>query len=307
MPNCIKKSMKSHLLKFIVLLFFVNLSYSQAWMTNLKVAQSLASAQNKMVLMVWEETTKYPYPVFVNDKNDNTVFINNLFEDEIVSPLIWKHFVPVIVSDFKYGEMFYKIKGKRTQKYIDKFNDDSIKIMDVNGNILNVSNPLENYENITELIENYALNTKFINNELKGYRTDKNFYSTYYLASKYLDYAMYMNKKVRSKLIDLSTIYLEEASLLAETKASEDQLKLSQRVALLKIQQSLIKKRPKKVIRQLKRIDAESIDNSNETFVAFLYYTAYRILNDETNATLWESKISSVNLKKAQLIYNLNS
>tara|TARA_R110002049_G_scaffold309083_1_gene516679 strand:+ start:3133 stop:3990 length:858 start_codon:yes stop_codon:yes gene_type:complete len=285
----------------------VQLSSAQAWMTSLDIAQRLASVENKMVLMVWAETTEYPYPVLVNNDEGKTIVIQNLFEDEMISPLIWKHFIPVIISEDQYSDLYAEIEGKRTQKYIDKFNDDSIKIMDINGHILNVSGDFENYQNITDLILNYALNTEFVTLELKGYKKEKDFYSAYYLASKYMDFSMYMKAEIRSEMIDLSSIYLDEASEFIKTNSIEDQLKLTQRVELLKIQQSLITERPKKVLRQLKRMDTENIEANNQSFIAFLYYTAYRILNDETNAEEWKSKVSSVNLKKAQLIINLNS
>ncbi|WP_152487182.1 hypothetical protein [Winogradskyella psychrotolerans] len=299
--------MNNLVIRFLFLLFAFNLSHSQAWMTNLDIAQNLAITQNKMVLMVWEESTQYPYGVLANDDTGKTVFIENLFESEILSPLVWEHFVPVIVSEYKYADLYEDIKDKRSQKYIDKFNDDSIKIMDVNGNILNVSSDPENFQNITTIINDYAINTEFIAPELIGYNTKKDFYSAYYLASKYLDFSIYMKEKLRPEFIDLGIIYLNEASNLVETQPTDDQQALAQRVALLDLQQYLILKRPKKVLRQLKKMDAESLETTNESFVAFLYYTVYKILNDETNAALWESKISSVNLKKAQLLINLNS
>lgn len=299
--------MRNLLIRSLFILFVVQLSSAQAWMTSLDIAQRLASVENKMVLMVWAETTEYPYPVLVNNDEGKTIVIQNLFEDEMISPLIWKHFIPVIISEDQYSDLYAEIEGKRTQKYIDKFNDDSIKIMDINGHILNVSGDFENYQNITDLILNYALNTEFVALELKGYKKEKDFYSAYYLASKYMDFSMYMKAEIRSEMIDLSSIYLDEASEFIKTNSIEDQLKLTQRVELLKIQQSLITERPKKVLRQLKRMDTENIEANNQSFIAFLYYTAYRILNDETNAEEWKSKVSSVNLKKAQLIINLNS
>jgi len=299
--------MKNIFIKSFLILFTVNLSYAQAWMTNLDIAENLALVQNKMVLMVWEETTKYPYPVLVNADNGKTLFIENLFEDETVTPLIWEHFIPVIVSENQYADLYMAIKDNRTQRYINKFNDDSIKIMDINGNILNVSGATEDFENITTLIEDYAINTAFLALELKGYKNDKDFYSAYFLASKYLDFSMYSKGKLRSELIDLANIYLDEASILTEGFPIKEQLALKQRTELLKIQESLITERPKKVLRQLKRMDAENVEVNNKPFVAFLYYTAYSILKDETNRALWESEISSVNLKKAQLIINLNS
>ncbi len=300
------KQMKNNFTALICILFVANLSYAQEWMTNLDIAQKLALVQNKMVLMVWEETTKYEYPVLVNDDQGRTIYIQNLFEDENISPLIWKHFIPVIVSENEYADLYNAAKGKRKQRYIDKLNDDGIKIMDVNGYIINVNTPSLEYINITTLINRYALNTDYVSAELRNYLYDKDVYSAYFLASKYLDLALYSNEKIRSEIVDLSNIYLDEALVLAQTRTEKDKSILEQRCALLKIQEFLVLKRPKKVIRQLKKIDAETIDNANQSFVAFLYYTAYMSMKDAENAEAWKSKISLVNLKKAQMLINLN-
>lgn len=302
-----KISMKKLYTTSLIILFTVNLSVAQQWMTDLKIAQSLAQVQNKLVLMVWGETTQYEYPVLVNDDNGRTILINNLFEDENVSPLIWKHFVPVIVNENRYADLYEDIKGKRKQSYIDKFNDDSIKIMDVNGNIINITNNIEEFQNISKIIERYSINTKILENEIEGYKKEKNFYSSYFLASKYLDMALYVNKDVRSNILNLSDIYLNEAIALIRQENKAEHVALQQRCELLRIQQFLISKRPKKVLRELKRMNKEGIDESNKSFVSFLYYTSYIILNEPDNAETWKSKISSVNLKKAWKIINLNT
>ena len=54
-------------------------------------------------------------------------------------------------------------------------------------------------------------------------------------------------------------------------------------------------------------MDAENIESSNEALVNFLYYTAYSILKDEKNIELWKTKVSLLNLKKAQMIININT
>jgi hypothetical protein len=54
-------------------------------------------------------------------------------------------------------------------------------------------------------------------------------------------------------------------------------------------------------------MDAESIENNNKALIAFIYYTAYSILEDEKNTEKWKAKVSLVNLKKAEMIINLNS
>ncbi|WP_426430994.1 hypothetical protein ACPX19_01230 [Winogradskyella sp. HB-48] len=298
--------MKNAILKLLLVVLMVNTASAQEWMKNLEVAQALATVQNKMVLMVWEETTSYQYPVIVKDNKGRTILINNLFEDEDVSPLIWEHFVPVIVSEYRYADLYEKIKDKRSQKYIDKFNDDSIKIMDINGNILNVDYLTEELQNISTLIERYSINTAFIAQELKDYKQDKNFYSAYFLASKYLDLGMYVNKDVRANIVELSNIYLEEAKRFVNQEDQGEQEGLLQRCNLLGLHEELLLKRPKKVIRQLKKLKEEDIVESNKPFIAFLYYTAYMSVDKSEEAEEWKSQISSVNLKKAQLILNLN-
>lgn len=298
--------MKNALLKLLLVVLMTNTASAQEWMKNLEVAQALAKVQNKMVLMVWEETTSYQYPVIVKDDKGRTIIINNLFEDEDVSPLIWQHFVPVIVSEDRYADLYEKIKDKRSQKYIDKFNDDSIKIMDINGNILNVDYLTEDLQDITTIIQRYALNTTFIAQELQDYKQDKNFYSAYFLASKYLDLGMYVNKDVRANIVELSNIYLEEAKRLVAQEDQSEQKGLLQRCDLLELQEELLLKRPKKVIRQLKKLKEEELVESNKSFIAFLYYTAYMSNDKPEDAEQWKSQISSVNLKKAQLIINLN-
>ncbi|MEP5935078.1 MAG: hypothetical protein ABJ218_08160, partial [Winogradskyella arenosi] len=200
----------------LILVLTFQWSSAQPWMTNLDLAQDLALTQNKMVLMVWEDTTKYPYHVLVNDENGYTILIENLFENEEVSPLIWKYFVPVIVNELAYESLYLEIKEKQSQEYIDKFNDDSIKIMDVHGHILNVKNTAEGYQNITTLIQNYGINTEFFALELKEYKEKKDFYSAYYLASKYFDFSPYVKEAIRENMVDLGLLYLEEASQFIE-------------------------------------------------------------------------------------------
>ena len=299
--------MKNLIIRASLIFFTVNLSYSQEWMTSLEIAQKLALMQNKTVLMVWEEATKYPYLVYVDDEKGGTIVIGNLFEDEKISQLIWENFVPVIVSESQHANLYKKVKGKRKQRYIDKFNDDSIKVMDANGNIINTSYVAEDYLDIAKLIENYALNTQLVTLELEAYKKEKNFYSAYYLASKYLDLAVYVNEAIRSEIIDLSNIYLDEAVGFLEIEATEDKSTLKQRAELLKIQEYLILNRPKRVLRELKKMDAENIESTNEALVNFLYYTAYSILKDEKNIELWKTKVSLLNLKKAQMIININT
>jgi len=300
--------MKNQLLKLLFLFLALNLSNAQQWMTSLPVAQDLALVQNKMVLMVWEESTNYPYSILVNDDKGRTIRIKNLFEDENVSSLIWKSFVPVIVSETMYTRMYNKIKNSHAQSYIDKFHDNSIKILDANGNILNVSRSsgyLLN-QNISDIILTYALETEFMETELRAYRMKKDFYSAYYLASKYLDYALYAKGNNKSDFVGQSDIYLDDSINLLASDSLQNKTALKKRAELLKLQGDLmLRHSTKEVLKELRRLEKKGVEEINESMLAFLYFTSYACMGDMRDANAWRSKVSSLDLKKAQLIINI--
>ncbi|WP_460218204.1 hypothetical protein [Psychroserpens sp. MEBiC05023] len=255
--------------------------------------------QDKMIIMVWEEATAYDYPVIVKDASGSEVVVENLFEADYLNKWIWTHFVPVIVNESYYGQFYEDIEGKRTIRYMDKFNDDSFKVMDVNGNILNTTPSYEEILNLSNFIDKYYIKTTFLKSELINYSNEKSFRTAYYLATKYIDAAIYLNKSVRSEVIELSNIYLKEAKAFLVFGQMDKKLELQEKIHLLEIYQNLVLNKPKKVLRQLNRIDLNLLYTSNEPMLAFLYETTYRVLKDEKNASVWRSKVSLVNLKKA--------
>lgn len=288
----------------ICLLVFGSFStcQSQEWMTSLEVAKSLAFVQDKMLFVIWEDVSYEQYPVLLRDEK-GVAYVSDLFSNESVNEVIWEHFIPVIISEANYEALFNEIKGKRSQLYIDKFNDDSIKIMDINGNIINSSIAYYDYLDIAKFISKYALNTSFLNAELSSYREQKDYNSAYRLASKYIDFAVLVNDNVRPEIVKLSNYYLNEAEDLIATENSEV---LTQKIELQKIKQDLVLGKAKRVLRQLKRIESTEVDASNESLVAFLYFTSYILLKDETNASSWRSKVSLLNLKMTNLIVKNN-
>lgn len=277
------------------------------WMTSLEVAQRLARRQNKMILMVWQEATEYPLTVATIGTNGRLVFVEDLFSTPELSEVLWKYFVPVRVDESMYNDLYADIKGKRSSRYINVFQDDSVKIMDANGHLVLVSGVMgENFLYLDKLIEKYALNTNYIAPELEAYATQKDFYATYYLASKYLDYSIFLKKEIRKEILDLATIYIEEAMVLVSSLNEADKKALEQQLALLPLKKDLILGRARKVIRTLNKLDQAEFKEAAQTEIAFLYYTAYNLLGDEKNVNAWQNKVSSVHLKKAQLILNIN-
>nr|WP_321230320.1 hypothetical protein [uncultured Psychroserpens sp.] len=294
----------------VVLIFFVSLAgFSQIreWNTSLEAAKRLATIQDKMVLMMWEESTLMPMPVIINADNGKKVLIEDLFTNEYVNELIWEYFIPVKVSESNYSELFDEIKNDRNADYINKFNDDTIKVLDVNGNILNVETVYsDNYLNISDFILKYALNTSLLKGEYLAYRENRSFYSAFRLGAGYIDMATFVLPKVRQEMINLSDIYFQEAQTYLDQDSIGKSELYQQKINLQKIKQQLVLNRPRKVLRQLKRIDPNTIDSADEPEIAFLYFTAHLLLNDEKSASEWRSKLSLVNLKRASQIITSN-
>lgn len=274
-------------------------------MTSLEVAKNLARVQNKMLFVMWEESTKYDFPVVFNDEK-GVRYNTDLFEDEDINKVIWDYFVPVKLYESTYTDLFDEIKNNRSENYIEIFEDDGIKIMDTNGNILNTGYFNSEPFNIVEFINRYRLNITFLKGQLNNYAKRKNFMTTLVLASKYLDFSILVNKEVRKEVTELSTVYLNESKVLLEQENIENKEGFRQRFDLIDLKRALILKKPRKVLRQLKKVDSNSINTLNDSLYAFLYYTAYKLLEDEKKAVLWKSKVTLVDLKKAKMIININ-
>lgn len=281
-------------------------SWSQEWLTSLDAAKRIALVQDKLLFMIWEDAALIPYPVIMNDENGNAVLIDNLFDHEEINRIIWDYFVPVKVNESHYAELYDQIKGAKNKRYMAQFEDDNIKIMDANCHIVNTSMSPEAYFNLSQFIHTYALKTSFLNAELKNYSEQKNFGTSYRLASKYMDYAILVDDKVRKDIINLADIYLDEADTFLSRSDLENKMDFGLKISMLRLSKHLLQNKPKKVLRNLKKFDPAEMDEVNQSILAFLYYTAYQLLKDRKNAELWKSKVSLVNLRKAELITKLH-
>lgn len=297
--------MKKTVLIFLIALNFVGIGNAQEWFTSFDIAKKLALIQDKMLLVMWQNTLDYPYPVMlVGDKGVSMVV--NLNKSDEVNSLIWEHFVPVILLESEYDEIYSKVKKTRNVRYLDKLIDDSIKIMDVNGNILNAKHVPTNYENLSLIIRKYGLSTSFLKLELANYSKEKNVTTAFNLGSKYLNFSIYIPKDTRAEIIDLANIYFNEAkSYLAESDL-KNKTGFLQRLEFLDIEKALILNNPRKARRLLKKIDEAEIDSTNQSLYSFLNYTTFKVLKKEDEVTLFKDKLSAVDLKKAELITNLN-
>ena len=297
---------------FLIIFCTITLGNAQEWFTSFEVAKRLAMLQDKMLFVLWEGSLDYDYPVIIVDEKGNSEIVL-LSKNESLNPLIWDNFIPVKLAEYEYATFSNKVKETKGIKYYNKLIDDSIKIMDVNGNILNVDDSLDKYyffdENegfldIADFIKRYALNTSFLKYELENYSREKNFISTFYLASKYLDFAIFVQKDLRPQIAAMANLYFDESRIYLEQEQIENSSGLLQRFDLLKIKEDLILNNPRKALRTLRKLDEENIDSINKTLFSFLNYTTFKLLNKEDDAQLWKDKVSSLDIRMTGLILN---
>jgi len=297
--------MKKRVYIFFLVFTSITFSYAQEWFTDFDIAKRLALLEDKMLLVMWEGTLDYQYPVMLVSEQNVPIYIDLNQSDEVNS-IIWEGFVPVLLPESSYLDLYNEAKKTRSIKYLDKLKDDSIKIMDANGNILNIESSNVQVQNISLILEKYALDTSFMENELYNYLDEINVTTAFNLASKYLYFSIYVPKEVREEIIALAKIYFNESEQFLNESDINNKFGFSQRLNLIIIEQQLILNKPYKARRHLKRIDEDEIDLTNQVLYNFLNYTTFKLLKDEEKAGLWEAELSVANLKKAVLIINNN-
>lgn len=283
------------------LLAFVNTTLAQEWFTSFDVAKRMALVQNKLLFVIWEDSFKPPYYIMAKNSQNKNVVID-FTDNNDVKNVIWDYFIPVLLPESKYGDLLFEAKKHAGEAYLGELDDDYIKIMDVNGNIVNNAFSTEDIQNLPLLISKYALDTSFLNPYLRNYLKKRNFATSFTLGAKYHDFALFAIKDIRKELIKLSKIYLKEAKRhLAESDLTNRDA-FEQKLDFYEIKELLILNNSKKARRLLKRIALDDVKDINQSLFVFLNYTTFILLKDEINAATWRAKITQADLKKASLI-----
>lgn len=297
--------MRRIFLYFLLSLLSANYCASQEWMQSLAFAQKLALTQDKLLFVMWENSNAKFYPINIIDVVDGTAkpkgedFKNNDYLDQI----LWTYFVPVRLQEDQYEALFADVKGKYSMEYINKFNDDGIKIMDANGRILNVN---ERYGNSIYLdyINRYAINTSYVKQHLKNYKREQNFSTTYLLALFYGDMAIKGETNLWEELTMLARLYLNEAKTMILHEDVEKQNYYNERAILLEIQLSLMLNEVSSPKRALKKLGKSGIEKGNLRLYNFNQFLLAGIKGDVEEYYKWKPQISEAEFKKANKIIN---
>ncbi len=297
--------MKKFVLISAILLSTLNTSYSQEWFTSFEVATSFAKIKNRLLFVIWEDSLNDAYPLAFTDEKGKGRFID-LSVDDSLDALIWEHFVPVKLPEDQYDTFISKAKN-RSLSYKDKLNDESIKIMDYNGNILNTKPNYNGYDNLNMLIKKYALNTSFLKQDLVNYAKQRNFTTAFNLATKYSDFAILTDKLIRPEVIKLGTIYLDDARALLIPETADNPEAYIQRLDLTAIKMDLVLNKPRKANRLLKKLEKNALADFNTSLYNSLKYIIFKTNEDDDSANLLKDAISSSDLKKAEFILKNNN
>ena len=290
---------------FLLIISYVGIAQQYEWMTSFDVAKKMALSQNKLLFVMWEDAAiDFETPMVVDKRKIEWV---SILDNTEINKTLWDHFVPVVLSELHYEEWYLKIKDKRPGRYIERFNDDSVKIMDASGNILNTrfyfEGSWEAYLNT--LINLYGINTSYLSMSLRIYSEHQNFVTSYRLASRYFEFAIFNNQRIKKEFIELGQFYLNEALAYNQSNPKNREA-LQQRCELTLMESDLVLNNPRKVFRQLKKLDSDTIADSNKTLFSFLNYTTLKMIGKDSEAALWKSELSSLDLEKTELIINSN-
>lgn len=299
--------MRKLLFLSIIIWFNLNTSYSQEWFSSFEVAKRYATVNNKMLFVIWEDSLNDVYPIAVNNDKGKEVFLD-LSENNEIDAIIWEHFIPVLLPESEY-EKFYKLAKRHDPilSYIDKLNNESIKIMDINGHILNTRNVYKEYDNLSVIVDKYALNTSFLKQDLVNYSTQPNFTTAFNIGMQYLDYAIVMKKVIRPEVVNLANIYFKRAKQFIAADTLEKEQGYTQLLELTTIKTDLVLGKVRRANRSLKKIDETTKVDLNQSLYSFLKYVIFKSSKDEEHAALWKDKVTASDLKKAEFILKNNN
>lgn len=274
----------------IVLLSLLNVNSINAssWYTSLEDAKKMALATDKLILVDFWAIWCGPC---------NKMDSESWSQDEVKS--LMESYVPVKI-DIDSNKSLAQEYGVQGIPYVF--------ILDGNGKVVYKQMSYKSKNDVIKLLKKYALSTQFLKQDLINYHQQKDFLTSFRLASKYQDFSLYVSDKdVKFDILKLSSGYFSDSGNFLKSSEMSNKEAYEQKISLFEIQGFLIAQNTRKALKQLDKFDGSAIHELNKSFYNFLYYTSYYIAGDVENSNVWKEKLSEFDLKKSELFLTASS
>lgn len=266
--------MKKTFLAILFLLIVNNkVNANNQWLTSFEDAKKIAIATNKLILVdfwaVWCGPCK---------RMDSESWSN------IEVKKLMRNFVPLKID--------IDIKKSLSSKYSVR-GIPYIFILDPNGEIIYQKMSYMRKPEVISLLKKFSLNTSLFQSDYINYRNNKTGDNALILAEKYLDYSIFVDKKVKNNFLKVAEIYLKKTKTFYKKEGTKNKEK--QRLFLLnEVYRKTLYNRTKSALKSLeKEVSEDVIEEKNKLLYAFLNFTLHNKLKNKEKAKLWYDKLKN--------------
>lgn len=280
--------MKSILALFFLLIF--QFGFPQ-FHNNREVAKQEALISKKLILVEY-----YCYGFKPSIKLQEECWDNNGIMDLAKSLVLLRENVNMT---------YYFDRDNINKRHAHDLNTSIIHILDPNGKIVDNLDYYENQSQIEDLIRVYSFSNDFLSVDLINYNKNANFQNSVTVFQKYLQFSLQVDIKIKSKIISLAFLYLDDADNLLNKEEIDFQQK-KQKIQLLYLYNLAYEFKFEKLFKNLKKLSIDEVYLSNRYDYWFLNYLSSKAL--ELDISQLEQNLKKENLEiiitNANPVYN---